>query len=90
METVARLRGLMGMENGAGLSSGFEPDPNDEVNPDWEALDEGKKFKLDPETSLPPTGIRPSGSRRGRSGTRGVSTISNQGALLLLHYSDWS
>ena len=43
----------MRMENGAGLLSRFEPDPNDVVNPDWEALDEGKKFKFGPESLSP-------------------------------------
>jgi len=59
-----------GIANGdgkeAGLSSEFEPDSNDEVNPNWEALKDVKKFRLGPEAFLPPTGTRPSGSRKGK------------------------
>lgn len=56
--------------------SKFEPDPNDEVNPNWEALKDVKKFRLGPEAFLPPTGIRPSGSRKGKE-----RAIENEGCL---------
>ena len=65
-----------GNGNGAGLSSGFEPDPDDEVNPNWEALKDVKKFRLGPEAFLPPTGIRSSGSRKGKE-----RAIENEGCL---------
>ena len=60
----------------AGLSLQLEPDPNDEVNPNWEALKDVKKFRLGPEAFLPPTGIRPSGSRKGKE-----RAIENDGCL---------
>jgi len=50
----------------SGLSLECEPDPDDEVNPNWEALKDVKKFRLGPEAFLPPTGIRPPGSRKGK------------------------
>ena len=55
-----------GNEKASGPSLEFEPDPDDEVNPNWEALKDVKKFRLGPEAFLPPTGIRPSGSRKGK------------------------
>ena len=51
-------------------------DPNDEVNPNWEALKDVKKFRLGPEAFLPPTGTRPSGSRKGKE-----RAIENDGCL---------
>jgi RNA polymerase II subunit A C-terminal domain phosphatase len=54
----------------------FELDPNDEVNPNWEALKDVKKFRLGPEAFLPPTGTRPSGSRKGKE-----RAIENEGCL---------
>jgi RNA polymerase II subunit A-like phosphatase len=60
----------------AGLSLGVEPDPNDEVNPNWEALKDVKKFRLGPEAFLPPSGIRPAGSRKGKE-----RAIENEGCL---------
>ena len=53
-----------------------ELDPNDEVNPNWEALKDVKKFRLGPEAFLPPTGTRPSGSRKGKE-----RAIENDGCL---------
>ena len=58
------------------LSLEFEPDPDDEVNPNWEALRDVKKFRLGPEAFLPPTGTRPSGSRKGKE-----RAIENEGCL---------
>jgi RNA polymerase II subunit A-like phosphatase len=69
-------RAVNGGGKEANLSSGFEPDPNDEVNPNWEALKDVKKFRLGPEAFLPPTGIRPSGSRKGKE-----RAIENEGCL---------
>lgn len=60
----------------SGLSSEFEPDPDEEVNPNWEALRDVKKFRLGPEAFLPPTGTRPSGSRKGKE-----RAIENEGCL---------
>ena len=57
-------------------SSGFEPDPNDEVNPNWEALKDVKKFRLGPEAFLPPTGIRSFGSSKGKE-----RAIENEGCI---------
>lgn len=54
----------------------LEPDPNDEVNPNWEALRDVKKFRLGPEAFLPPTGIRPVGPRKGKE-----RAIENEGCL---------
>ena len=59
--------------NGDGM---VEPDPDDEVNPNWEALRDVKKFRLGPEAFLPPTGTRPSGSRKGKE-----RAIENDGCL---------
>ena len=68
------------MANGNGkasdLSLAFEPDLDDEVNPNWEALKDVKKFRLGPEAFLPPTGIRPSVSRKGKE-----RAIENEGCL---------
>jgi len=61
--------------NGGGKVK-FGPDPDDEVNPNWEALKDVKKFRLGPEAFLPPTGIRPSGSRKGKE-----RAIENEGCL---------
>jgi RNA polymerase II subunit A-like phosphatase len=74
--TGRATREANGNGNGAGLSSGFEPDPDDEVNPNWEALKDVKKFRLGPEAFLPPTGIRPSGSKKGKE-----RAIENEGCL---------
>ena len=60
----------------SGLSLQLEPDPDDEVNPNWEALRDVKKFRLGPEAFLPPTGARPSGSRKGKE-----RAIENEGCL---------
>jgi len=60
----------------AGLSLQLEPDPDDEVNPNWEALKDVKKFRLGPEAFLPPSGIRPSGPRKGKE-----RAIENEGCL---------
>ena len=66
--------------NGNGKTSGppleSELDPDDEVNPNWEALKDVKKFRLGPEAFLPPTGIRPPGSRKGKE-----RAIENEGCL---------
>lgn len=66
--------------NGDGKASGLslepEPDLDDEVNPNWEALKDVKKFRLGPEAFLPPTGARPSGSRKGKE-----RAIENEGCL---------
>ena len=62
--------------NGGGKEVGFGPDPDDEVNPNWEALKDVKRFRLGPEAFLPPTGIRPSGLRKGKE-----RTIENEGCL---------
>ena len=68
------------MANGNGKPSDsslvFEPDPDDEVNPNWEALKDVKKFRLGPEAFLPPNGIRPSVSRKGKE-----RAIENEGCL---------
>ena len=65
-----------GNGNEAGSSLELEPDPDDEVNPNWEALKDVKMFRLGPEAFLPPTGIRPSGSRKGKE-----RAIENEGCL---------
>ena len=64
--------------DGNGLGSSLEPelDPDDEVNPNWEALKDVKKFRLGPEAFLPPSGIRPPGSRKGKE-----RAIENEGCL---------
>jgi RNA polymerase II subunit A-like phosphatase len=72
--TVAPIANGHGKE--ADLPFGLEPDPNDEVNPNWEALKDVKKFRLGPEAFLPPTGTRQSGSRKGKE-----RAIENEGCL---------
>ena len=62
--------------DGKGLSLELGPDPDDEVNPNWEALKDVKKFRLGPEAFLPPSGTRPSGSRKGKE-----RAIENDGCL---------
>jgi RNA polymerase II subunit A-like phosphatase len=64
--------------DGKGADSSLEPgpDPNDEANPNWEALKDVKKFRLGPEAFLPPTGARPSGPRKGKE-----RAIENDGCL---------
>ena len=63
-----------GRETEPQLESGL--DSNDEVNPNWEALKDVKKFRLGPEAFLPPAGTRPSGSRKGKE-----RAIENEGCL---------
>ena len=50
----------------ADLPFGLEPDPNDEVNANWEAPKDVKRFRLCPEAFLPSTSTRQSGSREGK------------------------
>lgn len=75
-----RIGAAIAVANGDGKASGlsleFEPDPDDEVNPNWEALRDVKKFRLGPEAFLPPTGIRLPGSRKGKE-----RAIENEGCL---------
>lgn len=70
--------GTIANGDGKGVELPLEPelDPNDEVNPNWEALKDVKKFRLGPEAFLPPTGIRPTGSRKGKE-----RAIENEGCL---------
>jgi RNA polymerase II subunit A-like phosphatase len=74
--TGAATRVANGGGKEASSSLEFEPDPNDEVNPNWEALKDVKKFRLGPEAFLPPAGVRPSGSRKGKE-----RAIENEGCL---------
>ena len=72
--TTTHVANGNGKEAGSSLEP--EPDPNDEVNPNWEALKDVKKFRLGPEAFLPPSGTRPSGSRKGKE-----RAIENDGCL---------